>query len=54
MKKTEKEKLFFTAQQLYLHYKERIENIDEVKSYLKTLAERLNIPYQQELDWQWK
>lgn len=34
--------------------KERIENIDEVKSYLKTLAERLNIPYQQELDWQWK
>lgn len=34
--------------------KERIQNIDEVKNYLNTLAERLNISYHQEQDWQWK
>lgn len=34
--------------------KEHIENIEEVKHYLQTLAARLNIPYQQEQDWQWK
>ncbi len=38
----------------YILPKERIQNIDEVKGYLRSLAEYLNIPYQQEQDWQWK
>lgn len=44
----------FTTGVSHIIPKQKIEKSNEVKKFLKDLAKKHNIPYQTELEWQWK